>query len=112
MKIAIHKNDTLYTQYWIEYCEKNNIDIIFYTTLNKKDQKYIDDLPFQLFVIVLGVDGNPRLLHINLWKIIRINIEIVYHRDDYQVGVGRFVGEKTCFDGNAERREEGLNICQ
>lgn len=26
MKIAIHKNDTLYTQYWIEYCEKNNIE--------------------------------------------------------------------------------------
>ena len=26
MKIAIHKNDTLYTQYWIEHCDKNNIE--------------------------------------------------------------------------------------
>lgn len=26
MKIAIHKNNTIYTQYWIEYCQNHNIE--------------------------------------------------------------------------------------
>ena len=46
MKIAIHKNDTIYTRYWIEYCDKNNIPLIEipYWDYNKLDINYLKEL--------------------------------------------------------------------
>lgn len=41
MKIAIHKNDTLYTKYWIEYCEKNKIQ---YVLVNAYDTNIIEQV--------------------------------------------------------------------
>ena len=41
MKIAIHKNNTLYTKYWIEYCEKNNIQ---YVLVNAYDTNIVEQV--------------------------------------------------------------------
>lgn len=41
MKIAIHKNDTLYTKYWIEYCEKSKIQ---YVLVNAYDTNIIEQV--------------------------------------------------------------------
>lgn len=41
MKIAIHKNNTIYTQYWTEYCKQNNIE---YKLVNAYDTNIIDIL--------------------------------------------------------------------
>jgi electron transfer flavoprotein beta subunit len=77
MKIAIHKNDTLYTQYWIEYCEKNG-------TLRVKrqfeDRYQILEVTGQCLVTVLSSYAKPR--YMNVWDIVA--------QDEKQIGIITF----------------------
>lgn len=69
-----------------------------------------DKVIFQFGVTALCEEGQPCLLCLTAGSVVGVELKAVRQRSDDQIGVRRFAGEHTRFNGNPTTFCDGLQI--